>query len=53
MAHIMIEDSSPEAKNLQAYNRTMPYVTVIEAKKKGFDKEPATCYAEQVSVFKQ
>ena len=35
MAHIMIEDSSPEAKKLLAYIRTLPYVTVIDAKKKG------------------
>ena len=39
MTHIMIEDSSPEAKKLLAYVRTLPYVTVIDAKKKGFAEE--------------
>ena len=52
MAHIMIEDSSPEAKKLLAYIRTLPYVTVIDAKKKGF-AEAAACNAVPVSVFTQ
>lgn len=43
MTHIMIEDSSPEAKKLLAYVRTLPYVTVIDAKKKGFAEEAAAC----------
>lgn len=53
MAHIMIEDSSPEAKKLLAYIRTLPYVTVIDAKKKGFAEEAAACNAVPVSVFTQ
>lgn len=38
MTHIMIEDSSPEAKKLLAYVRTLPYVTVIDAKKRDSPK---------------
>ena len=53
MTHIMIEDSSPEAKKLLAYVRTLPYVTVIDAKKKGFAEEAAACNAVPVSVFTQ
>lgn len=53
MTHIMIEDSSPEAKKLLAYVSTLPYVTVIDAKKKGFAEAAAACNAVPVSVFTQ
>ena len=45
MTHIIIEDSSPEAKKLLAYVRTLPYVTVIDKKKKDFSEEAAACHA--------
>ena len=53
MTHIMIEDSSLKRKKLLAYVRTLPYVTVIDAKKKGFAEEAAACNAVPVSVFTQ
>lgn len=52
MTHIMIEDSSLKRKNC-CYVRTLPYVTVIDAKKKGFAEEAAACNAVPVSVFTQ
>ena len=51
MTHIIIEDSSPEAKKLLAYVRTLPYVTVIDKKKKDFSEEAAACHAVPVNVF--
>lgn len=53
MTHIMIEDNSPEAKKLLTYVRTLPYVTVIDAKKKRFAEEAAACNAVPISVFTQ
>ena len=40
MTHIIIEDSSPEAKKLLAYVRTLPYVTVIDRKRRTSLKKP-------------
>ena len=51
MTHIIIEDSSPEAKKLLAYVRTLPYVTVIDKKKTDFSEEAAACHAVPVNVF--
>ena len=36
---LIIEDSSPEAKKLLAYIRTLPYVTVMDTQKKAFSEE--------------
>jgi len=50
---LIIEDSSPEAKKLLAYIRTLPYVTVMDTQKKDFSEEAAACNAVSVSVFTQ
>ena len=48
---LIIEDNSPEAKKLLAYIQTLPFVTVVNEKKKSFAAVAAACNA--VSLFRK
>ncbi len=51
MATIIIEEDSPQAKKLVEYIKTLPYVAVIEEKKKSFSEAAKECNAVPVSAF--
>ena len=51
MATIIIEENSPQAKQLLEYIKTLPYATVIEEKKKSFREAAEECNAVSVSDF--
>jgi hypothetical protein len=51
MATIIIEENSPQAKQLLEYIKTLPFATVIEEKKKSFRQALEECNAVPVSVF--
>lgn len=51
MTTIIIEENSPQAKQLLEYIKTLPFVTVIEEKKKSFRKAAAECNAVSVDEF--
>jgi len=51
MATIIIEENSPQAKQLLEYIKTLPYVTVIEEKKKSFREAAEECNAVSVDTF--
>ncbi|HBG42748.1 MAG TPA: hypothetical protein DDW85_15300 [Porphyromonadaceae bacterium] len=51
MATIIIEENSTQAKQLIEYVKTLPYVTVVEEKKKSFEETAAECNAVPVSKF--
>ena len=51
MTTIIIEENSPQAKQLLEYIKTLPYVTVIEEKKKSFREAAEECNAVTVNTF--
>ena len=51
MTTIIIEENSPQAKQLLEYIKTLPYATVVEEKKKNFRKAVAECNAVTVDDF--
>ena len=51
MTTVIIEENSLQAKQLLEYIKTLPFVTVVEEKKKSFRKAAAECNAVPVSVF--
>lgn len=51
MTTIIIEENSLQAKQLIEYIKTLPYVTVIEEKKKSFREAADECNAITVDTF--
>ena len=51
MTTIIIEDNSPQAKQLLEFIKTLPYATVIEEKKKSFREAAEECNAVTVDTF--
>lgn len=51
MTTIIIEENSQQAKQLLEYIKTLPFVTVIDEKKKGFREAAEKCNAVPVSAF--
>lgn len=51
MATIIIEENSPQAKQLLEYIKTLPFATVIEEKKKSFREAAEECNAVSVDTF--
>jgi hypothetical protein len=51
MTTIIIEEDSPQAKRLLEYIRTLPFVTVVEEKKKSFREAAEECKAVSVDAF--
>lgn len=51
MATIIIEEDSPQAKQLLNYIKTLPFVTIVNEKKKNFKEEAAKCNAVEVTTF--
>jgi predicted HTH domain antitoxin len=51
MTTIIIEDNSPQAKQLLEYIKTLPYATVIEEKKKSFREAAEECNSVSVDTF--
>ena len=49
MTTIIIEENSPQAKQLLEYIKTLPFATVIE--KKSFQEAAADCNAVSVDEF--
>lgn len=51
MTTIIIEENSPQARQLIAYIKTLPYATVVEEKKKSFRESAEECNAVSVDTF--
>ena len=51
MTTIIIEENSPQAKQLLEYIKMLPFATVIEEKKKGFREAAEECDAVSVDEF--
>jgi len=51
MTTIIIEENSPQAKQLLEYIKTLPYVTVVEEQKKNFREAAIECNAVPVDAF--
>jgi len=51
MTTIIIEENSPQAKQLLEYIKTLPYATVFEEKKKNFSESVEECNAVSINVF--
>lgn len=51
MTTVIIEESSPQARKLLEYIKTLPYVTIVEEKKKGFREAAEKCNAVPVKAF--
>ena len=51
MTTIIIEENSPQARQLIAYIKTLPYATVVEEKKKSFHEAAEECNAVSVDTF--
>ena len=51
MTTIIIEENSPQAKQLLEYIKTLPFITVVEEKKKSFREAAEECNAVPVSAF--
>ena len=51
MTTIIIEENSPQAKQLLEYIKTLPYATVVEEKKKSFREAAEECNAIPAKVF--
>lgn len=51
MTTIIIEENSPQAKQLLEYIKTLPFATVVEEKKKSFREAIKECNAVPVSAF--
>ncbi|HEY3369210.1 MAG TPA: hypothetical protein VGK10_00095 [Prolixibacteraceae bacterium] len=51
MTTIIIEENSPQAKQLLEFIKTLPYATVIEEKKKCFHEAAEECNAVSIDMF--
>ena len=51
MATVFVEENTPEAKIFLEYTRTLPFVTIVETKKKSFEEAAAECDAVSVDTF--
>ena len=51
MTTVIIEENSPQAKQLLEYLRTLPFAMVVEEKKKGFKEAAEECNAISVDAF--
>lgn len=51
MTTIIIEENSPQAKQLLEYIKTLPFATVIEEKKKSFREASEECNAVSAKAF--
>ena len=51
MTTIIIEENSPQAKQLLEYIKTLPFATVIEEKKKSFREAAAESNAVSADTF--
>lgn len=51
MTTVIIEENSPQAKQLLEYIKTLPYATVVEEKKKSFREAAEECNAVSVDTF--
>ena len=51
MTTIIIEENTPQAKQLLEYIRTLPFATVVEEKKKSFREAAEECNAVPVKIF--
>lgn len=51
MTTIIIEENSPQARQLIAYIKTLPYATVVEEKKKSFHEAAEECNSVSVDTF--
>ena len=51
MTTVIINETSPHAKNLLNYIRTLPFAEVREAEKKSFAQASAECNAATVDEF--
>jgi hypothetical protein len=51
MTTMVIEDRSIQAKQFIRYARTLPFATVVEAKKKSYEEACAECGAVTVDAF--
>lgn len=51
MATIIIEDNNPQTEKLLEYLKTLPFVTIIEDKKKNFCEAAEECNAVSVDEF--
>lgn len=51
MTTIIIEENSPQAKQLLEFIKTLPYAMVIEEKKKSFHEAVEECNAVPISDF--
>jgi len=51
MTTVIIEENTHTAKMFLEYTRTLPFVKVIETKKKSFEEAAAECNAVPVDAF--
>lgn len=51
MTTIFIEESSPQAKQLLEYIKTLPFATVVEEKNNNFQAAAAECKAVSIDTF--
>lgn len=51
MATIIIEENTPQAKQLLEYIKTLPFATLVEEKKKNFNEAVKECNAVTVDEF--
>ncbi len=51
MRTVLIEENSPQAKQLLEYIKTLPFATVVEEKKQTFEEACAECNAVSAEVF--
>ena len=51
MTTLIIEDTSIQAKQFIRYARTLPFATIVEAKKKSYEEACAECGAVTVDAF--
>ena len=51
MTTVLIEESSPQARHLLEYIKTLPFATVVVEKKKNFHEAAEDCNAVSVDTF--
>jgi len=51
MTTIIIEENTPQAKQLLEYIKTLPFAMVVEEKKKSFCEAAEECNAVSVDAF--
>ena len=51
MTTIIIEENTPQAKQLLEYIKTLPFATVVDDKKKRFREAAKECNAVPVRMF--